>query len=75
MNVEGILAQLAAALAALVLGPLLTGWVNQWRAWLQSRARAKSPTSAIASAAGASGRLVDSVGMIIEASSMQLNTT
>ena len=37
MNVEGILAQLAAALAALVLGPLLTGWVNQWRAWLQNR--------------------------------------
>jgi formate hydrogenlyase subunit 4 len=37
MNVEGILAQLAAAMAALLLGPLLTGWVNQWRAWLQNR--------------------------------------
>jgi len=37
MNVEGILAQLAALVAALVLGPLLTGWVNMWRAWLQNR--------------------------------------
>ena len=37
MNLEGILAQLAALAAALVLGPLLTGWVNQWRAWLQNR--------------------------------------
>ena len=37
MNLEGILAQLAALVAALVLGPLLMGWVNQWRAWLQNR--------------------------------------
>jgi formate hydrogenlyase subunit 4 len=37
MNVEGVLAQLAALVAALVLGPLLTGWVNMWRAWLQNR--------------------------------------
>ncbi len=37
MNVEGILAQLAAAVVALVLGPLLMGWVNQCRAWLQNR--------------------------------------
>jgi formate hydrogenlyase subunit 4 len=37
MNVEGVLAQLAALVAALVLAPLLTGWVNMWRAWLQGR--------------------------------------
>jgi formate hydrogenlyase subunit 4 len=37
MNVEGILAQLAAMLVALVLAPLLVGWVNQCRAWLQNR--------------------------------------
>ena len=37
MNFEGILAQLAALLLALVLAPLLTGWVNQCRAWLQNR--------------------------------------
>ncbi|HSN19105.1 MAG TPA: NADH-quinone oxidoreductase subunit H [Usitatibacter sp.] len=37
MNLEGIIAQLAALLVALVLSPLLTGWVNQWRAWLQNR--------------------------------------
>ena len=37
MNVEGVLAQLTAALVALVLGPLLMGWVNVWRAWLQNR--------------------------------------
>ncbi len=37
MNLEGIAAQFAALLAALVLAPLLTGWVNQCRAWLQNR--------------------------------------
>ena len=37
MNLEGILAQLAAMLVALVLAPLLVGWVNQCRAWLQNR--------------------------------------
>jgi len=37
MNVEGILAQFAAMVLALVAGPLLVGWVNQWRAWLQNR--------------------------------------
>jgi len=37
MNLEGILAQLTALAVALVLGPLLTGWVNQCRAWLQNR--------------------------------------
>jgi len=37
MNVEGVLAQLTALVAALVLAPLLSGWVNMWRAWLQNR--------------------------------------
>ena len=32
-----VLAQLAAFVAALVLAPLLTGWINQCRAWLQNR--------------------------------------
>jgi len=37
MNLEGILAQFAAMLLALVGAPLLVGWVNQCRAWLQNR--------------------------------------
>lgn len=37
MNLEGIIAQLAAMLLALVGAPLLVGWVNQCRAWLQNR--------------------------------------
>jgi formate hydrogenlyase subunit 4 len=37
MNVEGILAQLAEMLLALVAAPLLMGWVNMCRAWLQNR--------------------------------------
>ena len=37
MNLEGIAAQFGAMLVALVGAPLLTGWVNQWRAWLQNR--------------------------------------
>jgi formate hydrogenlyase subunit 4 len=37
MNFEGILAQFAAMLLALALAPLLVGWVNQCRAWLQNR--------------------------------------
>jgi len=37
MNLEGLLAQLAAMLVALVVAPLLAGWVNQCRAWLQNR--------------------------------------
>jgi formate hydrogenlyase subunit 4 len=37
MNLEGILAQLAAMLVALMAAPLLMGWVNQWRALLQNR--------------------------------------
>jgi formate hydrogenlyase subunit 4 len=37
MSLEGFLAQLAAMLLALVVAPLLVGWVNQCRAWLQNR--------------------------------------
>jgi len=37
MNLEGIFAQLAAMVMALVVAPLLMGWVNQCRAWLQNR--------------------------------------
>ncbi len=37
MNFEGILAQFTAMLVALLLAPLLMGWVNQCRAWLQNR--------------------------------------
>jgi formate hydrogenlyase subunit 4 len=37
MNLEGIFAQLAAMVVALVVAPLLMGWVNQCRAWLQNR--------------------------------------
>jgi formate hydrogenlyase subunit 4 len=37
MNLEGILAQLAAMALALLGAPLLVGWVNQCRAWLQNR--------------------------------------
>ncbi|HEX7558538.1 MAG TPA: NADH-quinone oxidoreductase subunit H, partial [Usitatibacter sp.] len=37
MNLEGSLAQLAAMIVALVVAPLLAGWVNQCRAWLQNR--------------------------------------
>jgi formate hydrogenlyase subunit 4 len=37
MNLEGILAQLTAMLVALVVAPLLVGWVNCCRAALQNR--------------------------------------
>ena len=37
MNLEGILAQLTAMLVALVVAPLLMGWVNVCRALLQNR--------------------------------------
>jgi formate hydrogenlyase subunit 4 len=37
MNLEGVLAQLTALVVALLLAPLLAGWVNVWRAWLQNR--------------------------------------
>ncbi|MDE1981544.1 MAG: NADH-quinone oxidoreductase subunit H [Betaproteobacteria bacterium] len=37
MNLPGVLAQVLEILIALALAPLLTGWVNQWRAWLQNK--------------------------------------
>lgn len=37
MNAEGIGAQLAALVIALLGAPLLVGWVNKCRAWLQNR--------------------------------------
>jgi hypothetical protein len=42
---------------------------------MKMRARPKTPTSAMVSAAGAKGRSVDSVGMMAQASTMQPNTT
>jgi formate hydrogenlyase subunit 4 len=37
MSVLGVFSQLMALLLALLLAPLLTGWVNQWRHWLQNK--------------------------------------
>jgi formate hydrogenlyase subunit 4 len=37
MNAYALFAQLMPLVAPLVLAPLLTGWVNQCRAWLQNR--------------------------------------
>ncbi len=37
MNLEGFAAQLLAMATALVVAPLLVGWVNMCRAWLQNR--------------------------------------
>ncbi len=37
MNWTGIVSQVLEIVVALALGPLLTGWVNQWRARLQNR--------------------------------------
>jgi len=37
MNLLGAVSQLLAIIVALALAPLLTGWVNQWRAWLQNK--------------------------------------
>ncbi|HMM74259.1 MAG TPA: NADH-quinone oxidoreductase subunit H [Gammaproteobacteria bacterium] len=37
MNLFGTLGQLSAIALALLLAPLLTGWINQCRAWLQNR--------------------------------------
>ena len=38
MNVLAVISQLLEIVVALALAPLLTGWVNQWRAWLQNKA-------------------------------------
>lgn len=40
MSLLGALSQLLEVALALVLAPLLLGWVNQWRAWLQNRSGA-----------------------------------
>ena len=37
MNFSGALSQLLEIVVALALAPLLTGWVNQWRAWFQNK--------------------------------------
>jgi formate hydrogenlyase subunit 4 len=37
MSVLGTISQLLEIAIALLLAPLLVGWVNQWRAWLQNR--------------------------------------
>ena len=37
MSLLGLFSQLMAIVAALLLAPLLTGWVNQWRARLQNK--------------------------------------
>jgi len=37
MTLYGAVSQLLEIVVALALAPLLTGWVNQWRAWLQNR--------------------------------------
>ena len=37
MNFSGVVSQLLEIALAIALAPLLTGWVNQWRAWLQNR--------------------------------------
>ncbi len=37
MSAYAVVSQLLAIVAALALAPVLTGWVNMWRAWLQNR--------------------------------------
>jgi formate hydrogenlyase subunit 4 len=37
MSFTGLLSQALEILLALMLAPLLSGWVNQWRAWLQNK--------------------------------------
>jgi formate hydrogenlyase subunit 4 len=37
MTWTGLLSQLLEIVIAVALAPLLSGWVNQWRAWLQNR--------------------------------------
>ena len=37
MSFTGALSQLLEIVIAIALAPMLTGWVNQWRAWLQNR--------------------------------------
>lgn len=37
MSFSGFLSQLLEIIIAIALAPLMTGWVNQWRAWLQNK--------------------------------------
>jgi formate hydrogenlyase subunit 4 len=37
MTLTGLLSQVLEIAIAIMLAPLLTGWVNQWRAWMQNR--------------------------------------
>lgn len=37
MTWTGLLSQLLEIVLAIALAPLLTGWINQWRAWLQNK--------------------------------------
>ena len=37
MSFTGFLSQLLEIVIAIALAPLLTGWINQWRAWLQNK--------------------------------------
>ena len=37
MNIYALFTQMLELALALFMAPLLTGWVNQWRAWLQNR--------------------------------------
>jgi formate hydrogenlyase subunit 4 len=37
MTLYGLVSQLLGIVVAIALAPLLTGWVNVWRAWLQNR--------------------------------------
>ncbi|MBK7002660.1 MAG: NADH-quinone oxidoreductase subunit H [Rhodoferax sp.] len=37
MSIMGIVSQILALITALLLAPLLTGWINQWRHWLQNK--------------------------------------
>src|SRR5438094_7730025 len=37
MTLYGAVSQLLEIIVAIALAPLLTGWVNQWRAWLQNK--------------------------------------
>jgi formate hydrogenlyase subunit 4 len=37
MSILGILSQLLEIVVALLLAPLLVGWINQWRSWLQNK--------------------------------------
>jgi formate hydrogenlyase subunit 4 len=37
MSWPGLLSQLLEIVLAIALAPMLSGWVNQWRAWLQNK--------------------------------------